>query len=906
MPGGPGVRVDQGIAEGDNVTPHGGTTIATLTVLGRNRDEAAVRLRRALAETVIVVEGGATNRGLLLEQLSPTPPDPQEVDPSKPQNAVLAMLVAAIDCYDSELIGAQASFFAWGRRGRPQAASDMSRRVELRHHGGRCTLDVSRTGPVRYRIRVGDAHADVDLHRTGPFESRMTVAGRKVRVVSSTAGTHHDVEVDGEAHLFVRDDGSIVRSPMPGVVVSVCVAPGDLLDVGDPVAVLERMKLETVVAAATAGRVREVLVSANVQVPAGAVLVRLEADVDAPIVSDTALCLPDVVDQPKGTPAERCDANMITLGNVVLGYDVDPAIVRAAVDDEAEVCLALAADQDFLLREIRLVTMFADLRVLFRSRHDLGDSEVQVRSPQEHFYAYLRSLDIDREGLPSQFVNALRRAVAHYGVTSLTPGGALQDALFWIFQSQQRVAAQLPVVVSVLERWLHAVEPLIETSPDALRHCLDHLIAATVHRYPLIADLAREVTFHQFDEPVLANARRAELAVVDQHLAALDGDCEATARTGHFDSLVDCPLPLAPVLLGRMSAMNEAERSVALEVMTRRYYRMRALGDLDAVAGGGHPMLHATYDDQDGDRVHVITTTGSIDQLGPMVAAAATLASGMAADETIVLDLYAWSDGPLGTADDLAVAVHAVLDTASLPPTVRRVVVVAARLGAERASSMRHLTFRWSPDGFAEDDFLRGMHPLMATRLRLSRLRNFTIERLPASDNVYLFDARARDNPDDERLFALAEVHDLTTVRNDQGRVVALPEFERVLLEAIAGIRQFQAHRPPERRLHWNRVLLHVWPPLLLDLDDIQTVARRLAPAADGLGLEQILVQCRRPDPLTGELRDRVLRVSNPTGTGFVLTETEPPTEALQPLDEYTRKVVQARRRGTAYPYEII
>ena len=70
----------------------------------------------------------------------------------------------------------------------------------------------------------------------------------------------------------------------------------------------------------------------------------------------------------------------------------------------------------------------------------------------------------------------------------------------------------------------------------------------------------------------------------------------------------------------------------------------------------------------------------------------------------------------------------------------------------------------------------------------------------------------------------------------------------------------------------------------------------------EGLGLEQIVVRCRRPDPVTGELRDRVLRLSNPTGTGFVLTESEPPTEPLQPLDEYTRKVVQARRRGTALP----
>ncbi len=49
----------------------------------------------------------------------------------------------------------------------------------------------------------------------------------------------------------------------------------------------------------------------------------------------------------------------------------------------------------------------------------------------------------------------------------------------------------------------------------------------------------------------------------------------------------------------------------------------------------------------------------------------------------------------------------------------------------------------------------------------------------------------------------------------------------------------------------------------------------------EGLGIERIVLRCRRPDPVTGELRDRVLRISNPTGAGFVLTESAPPTEPL-------------------------
>ena len=45
---------------------------------------------------------------------------------------------------------------------------------------------------------------------------------------------------------------------------------------------------------------------------------------------------------------------------------------------------------------------------------------------------------------------------------------------------------------------------------------------------------------------------------------------------------------------------------------------------------------------------------------------------------------------------------------------------------------------------------------------------------LPAADDVYVFHARGRDNPDDERLFALAEVRDVTTIRDATGTVEKL------------------------------------------------------------------------------------------------------------------------------------
>ena len=54
---------------------------------------------------------------------------------------------------------------------------------------------------------------------------------------------------------------------------------------------------------------------------------------------------------------------------------------------------------------------------------------------------------------------------------------------------------------------------------------------------------------------------------------------------------------------------------------------------------------------------------------------------------------------------------------------------------------------------------------MLATRLELWRLANFGLRRLASAEDVYLFHAVAHDNPADHRLFALAEVRDLTSAR---------------------------------------------------------------------------------------------------------------------------------------------
>jgi biotin carboxyl carrier protein len=66
-----------------------------------------------------------------------------------------------------------------------------------------------------------------------------------------------------------------VTAPMHGTILKILVAEGDEVEAGDPVAILEAMKMETHLASTSAGTVRSVVVGAGDVVEAGQVVVQL-------------------------------------------------------------------------------------------------------------------------------------------------------------------------------------------------------------------------------------------------------------------------------------------------------------------------------------------------------------------------------------------------------------------------------------------------------------------------------------------------------------------------------------------------------------------------------------------------------------------------------------------------------
>ena len=129
--------------------------------------------------------------------------------------------------------------------------------------------------PVRHLLEDGRSHALVadradrdrwSLHLDGQrFE--VEVVNERTRAIRAMTGQ------SGGAR-----GPKPVKAPMPGLVVSVAVEPGESVEAGQSVAIIEAMKMENDLKAESGGVVARVLVEAGQAVEKGTVLVEFEAE----------------------------------------------------------------------------------------------------------------------------------------------------------------------------------------------------------------------------------------------------------------------------------------------------------------------------------------------------------------------------------------------------------------------------------------------------------------------------------------------------------------------------------------------------------------------------------------------------------------------------------------------------
>jgi acetyl/propionyl-CoA carboxylase alpha subunit/acetyl-CoA carboxylase carboxyltransferase component len=914
---GPGVRIETGLAQGDVIPAEFDSMIAKIIGYGRDRSEARARVIRALRETTVVIRGGTTNKAFLAGLLEH--PDViagrfdttwlerlMRGDRHLPQGQrAVALISAAIDAYDRHREAERGRFFLSAAGGRPQTDMEPGHRVNLLLGGASYTFEVYQVGARRYRLLVDGSRIEADAERAGPFERCLAAAGRTFRVVSIREGTETLVEVDGLPHRVSADDGGLVRAPSPGVLVNIAVSAGDEVGAGDRLATLESMKMEVALRAPASGWVREVLAMTGAPVGIGSPLFRLETKPESTVLASAAdradfsgLVTPD-----PGDPRIGVARALAELRSQVLGYDYGDGEARRIVAAYRQHRSELApGDAGTLRLELAVLDAFVDVVQLSRNRRTGEDDATEdVHSPRESFHAFLGTMDATRAGLPPGFTEKLRAAVADYQVDGLERTPALEEALLWMFLAQQRIATLLPAVLAILGfRLDHPDVP--EGSRAELLETLDRVVMATQLRHPVAGLLARSVRFRLFDGPLIQASHDETLKVMRDQLSVMAVTRNRQERAACMDVLVSCPLPLIRMMAA--PGEKDAERRELIEVQTRRYYQIRDLADVRCLDRQGRRMVTGTFE-QAGERVVIVATEALTAERADLAAALAAAGAEIGASVTGVADVYVQAgsvalSGAPAAGHGLGARIAGALATVALPDGLRRVTVSVPTAPMQMVRS----TFERDGAGFTENQDLRDLHPMVAERLHLWRLADFDLRRLPAPEDVYLFEATARANADDRRLVSLAEVHDLTPLRNAAGSVTAIPALEQVLDSCLDGMRRAIAHLAWPLPPQWNRIVLYAWPDIELDQDELLSVLRTLAPRTDGAGLEQLAIQGRiRGWEGTREVR---LRMTRTVATGLTFEVTPSPRAPLKPLDAYAQLVLRARHRGTVYPYELI
>ncbi|MCB1302258.1 MAG: acetyl-CoA carboxylase biotin carboxyl carrier protein subunit, partial [Tetrasphaera sp.] len=723
----------------------------------------------------------------------------------------------------------------------------------------------------------------------------------------------HLIEVDGVMHRVSRDEGGVLRSPAPALVVATPVAVGDEVEAGAPVVVLESMKMETIVSAPFTARVKEVLVKTGTQVETGAALVKLEpVGEDDQLVEATMLDLSRPKAVSRGNGAAGLHRAHDVLEGMLLGFDVEGAAAATALREYLGAREHLVGQGNSpLLDDVELLRVFADFAELSRNRPADGDphDETRIHSPREHFQGFLRTLDVERAGLPPAFRERLARVLGHYDLpgdrTAPERTPDLEAALFRIFLAQQRSLPEARMATALLRRWLAEPAPH-DGLTQAAREVLDRLIVATQVRFPIVGDLARSVRFRWFDQPAVDADRSATLAAIGPELDELDALPEGPERTARLEALADIPERIVSFLGDRLRSGTPRSEPM-LAVLIRRHYREHDLSAVQEYAVDGRPFACADYrlDRRD---THLITTLGRLEELAPDAALTRALTREVEAalsrdDAQIALDLYVHAPELPADPDEAAGVLAATFAALPFTGRVRRIAVGVVR---DAATEIGYVTLRPQPDGtVVEDRPVRDVHPMVGRRLNLWRLRGFSITRLEAPPDVLLLHCAGIDNPHDQRLVALAQVRQLTLVRDEHGQVTGLPHVERAIAQCLDAIRRARgALATKDIRLDMNHVWIHIWPPVDADIDQLTALRGKIAPLTAGAGIDEVRVEGRIAAAGTRTV-PVVARFTSQPGSGVDFTIEPPATARVPTLDAYAEKVIRARRRGLVYPYEL-
>lgn len=919
---GPSLRVDTGVAQESTVPAAFDSLIAKVIASGDTREEARARLACALRDFDLVIEGGATNKGYLLELLEADDFKKGGVDTTwldrwneqrlqRREYAAEAMVLAAILSYRAARNNQRANFYAdAGNLTQDKIPTSSGEEFDLNYCGVQYRIHVYASGASRYRVHMDGRVVAAGLSVSGRHAARLVIGNQDLRVLHDMTDVNIRVEIEGVVHQLGRQTAGQVRANAPSMVVALSVADGDTVQAGDPLGLVEAMKMEIGFDAPVSGTVTEIRARKGQQLAAGDVILVIDpasdgagadaqaARVELPMVADPLALLFEQVDGQLGQPdllaagaaseQARLDAMAVVteeIRRILLGYDVFPARVEKLIEFlqaplppelSTEFCAQLAGVKQQL-------SVFIDIeRLLVRStRHRLGEGELDQLSNNALLRIYLRRMRAGGSGLPEAFVDVLKKALSHYDeVAGLDYSEALERAVIRLFSTQLDPSKRVRLASAILQRIQQlALRELSLVQDDDLKGSLANVASMRGHLPNSLCDSAIEASYSIFQRPELDSAAERTRRQVEDWLAQAHNDLSSAPN---LDDLALAPPGRFRKVMGWLGDADPRRLSIALSATVRRLYAPRTPVSVRVDQAGVERLSF-------GERQVLALTATEID-IAERLEEVAELGGG----QPHAVELFV----PIEAREAVENCVQVAETALAGKPISERVTLTFVQPNLD----LWHETILAN----GERAPLHGLHPETATRLDFQRYASFELERLPAGERVYCFYGKSREVPDDERVFVLAEVLGRPP-QEGRGSALYIPLFERIFHEAARTMRLTLSARDPRRRLQWNRITLFVAHPIVVEPRTAEWLSQQLYPATRHLGLERVAVRLSvLKDENSKTPEDVELVVSDPTGTRMELLWREPHQAPLVPVARYQRSVVAARRRGLIYPYEII
>ena len=304
-------------------------------------------------------------------------------------------------------------------------------------------------------------------------------------------------------------------------------------------------------------------------------------------------------------------------------------------------------------------------------------------------------VETNGEGLPPAFVDALRRALAHYGVRTLDGSPNLKETLLWICKSHQRMEQQAASVLDILEQRLRLVKASEPRPNGSFRMLLDRMISIARELYPSVSDLAREVRYRYFDQPLFEQREkqsvrgsgkpsRISCGISRRRRPPRQNPCadrlSATSGWTVRRPVSRCRSQPAPSRCSRCSPRGTTRFGPSRIRMHLRW--------TDIVTSPLNMTMRASA-------FTFSLPTRNITALSTVANALLPVIAEVPADHDVVLDFHVCSNGKLSTADTTQAEVQAMLNQVAFPRSIRRIVVAVADASqGQRVSGMQHFTYR--------------------------------------------------------------------------------------------------------------------------------------------------------------------------------------------------------------------